>query len=210
MCFHDGRFGRHPRWRFFVFNLLMRRRASGSARFYVSKSSGLKDLTRDELAEALLADDALLSQIVRQGSDLTGTRPFWRNKSNSLQAQARFLSPGTSPVFLVFSAADMQWQDLHRHFPCFSDVALADDLTRSRFVWDGVQTHPHLVASYLVIRFQAFADHVLRPFLRFTDHWYRFEWQARGSGHHHCLFWIPTAPPLDHDTDESRAAFAQY
>jgi hypothetical protein len=27
MCFHDGRFGRHPRWRFFVFNLIMRQRA---------------------------------------------------------------------------------------------------------------------------------------------------------------------------------------
>lgn len=188
----------------------MRRRANSSARFYVSKASGLKDLTRDELAEALLADDALLSQIVRQGSNLTGTRPFWRNKSSSLQAQARFLSPGMSPVFLTFSAADMQWHDLHRHFPGFSDVALADDPTRRRFVWDGVQSHPHLIASYLVIRFQAFADHVLRPFLRFTDHWYRFEWQARGSGHLHCLFWIPTAPPLDQDADESRAAFAQY
>src|SRR5271156_23192 len=42
MCFHDGRFSRHPRWRFFVFNLLMRQRANSSARFYVSKASGLK------------------------------------------------------------------------------------------------------------------------------------------------------------------------
>jgi hypothetical protein len=38
LCFHDGRFGRHPRWRFFVFNLLMRRRANSSARFYVTSS----------------------------------------------------------------------------------------------------------------------------------------------------------------------------
>ena len=28
MRFHDGRFGRHPRWRFFVFNILMRRKAA--------------------------------------------------------------------------------------------------------------------------------------------------------------------------------------
>ena len=42
--FHDGRFGRHPRWRFFVFNMIMRERARGSARFYVSKSSDLKNL----------------------------------------------------------------------------------------------------------------------------------------------------------------------
>ena len=169
MCFHDGRFGRHPRWRFFVFNLLMRRRANGSARFYVSKASGLKNLSRDELMEALLTDDSLLPQIVRQGSDLTGTRPFWRNKGNHLQAQARFLSPSMSPVFVTFSAADMQWQDLHRHFPGFSDVATADDRTRRTFIWDGVQHNPHIVAHYLVIRLQAFTDHVLRPLLGFTD-----------------------------------------
>src|ERR1700722_833303 len=76
MCFHDGSFGQHPRWRFLIFNILMRRKANSSARFYVSKQSGLKDLSRDELGDALLADEGLLPQIVRQGSHLTGTRPF--------------------------------------------------------------------------------------------------------------------------------------
>jgi hypothetical protein len=76
LCYQDSRFGRHPRWRFLIFNLIMRRRASGSARFYVLKASGLKDLTREELATALLTDHTLLLQIVRQGSMLTGTRLF--------------------------------------------------------------------------------------------------------------------------------------
>jgi hypothetical protein len=92
MCFHDGRFGRHPRWRFFVFNLLMRRKAGMQARYYVSKGSNLANMTREELGDALQADDSLLSDIVRVGTPLVGTRPFWRNHSNSLQAHARFLS----------------------------------------------------------------------------------------------------------------------
>lgn len=104
----------------------------------------------------------------------------------------------------------MQWQDLHRHFPGFSDVATANDTVRRRFIWNQVQNHPHLIAHYLVLRFQALTDHVLRPFLGFADYWYRFEWQARGSGHLHCLFWIPAAPSLDCDTDQLRAVFAQY
>ena len=210
MCFMDGRFGRHPRWRFLVFNMLMRQRAGNSARFYVSKASGLKDFTREELTEALLTDDTLLPQIVRQGASLTGTRPYWKTRSSALLAQARFLSPNTSPVFVTFSAADMQWHDLHRHFPGFADVSTADDYTRRRFVWEKVQSHPHVVAHYLVIRFQVFIDRVLRPFLGFTDYWYRFEWQARGSGHLHCLLWIPEAPLLDQETAESRAEFARY
>jgi hypothetical protein len=175
MCFSDRRFGRHPRWRFLVFNMLMQRKANSSARFYVSKASGLKDLSRDELTEALLTDKALLPQIICQGSTLNGTCPFWRNKSNHLQAQARFLSPSMSPVFVTFSAADMQWHDLHRHFPGFSDVATADDRTQRTFIWDRVQKNPHIVAHYLVIRLQAFTEHVLRPFLGFTDSWDRFE-----------------------------------
>lgn len=76
MRFHDGRFGPPLRWRFFVFNILIRCKANSSACFYVSKASGLKDLSRDELVEALLVDEGLLPQIVRQGSDLTGTRPY--------------------------------------------------------------------------------------------------------------------------------------
>jgi hypothetical protein len=60
MCFYDKRFSRHPRWRFFVFNLLIRRKANSSARFYVLKALGLKDLTYKELTEALLSDKALL------------------------------------------------------------------------------------------------------------------------------------------------------
>ena len=85
----------------------MYQKAGGSARFYISKASGLKDLSQDELTEALLTDKALLLQIVQQGSALTGTCLYWRNKSNHLQAQACFLSPRMSPVFLTFSAADM-------------------------------------------------------------------------------------------------------
>ena len=129
-------------------------RANSSARFYVSKASGLNDLSRAELTEALLADESLLPHIVRQGSKLSGTRPFWRNKSSSLQAQARFLSPSMSPVFVTFSAADMQWQDLHRHFPGWADVETANDRMRRKFGWDRVQDHPHLIAHYLVIRFR--------------------------------------------------------
>jgi hypothetical protein len=65
LCSTDRRFGRHPRWRFLVFNMLIRRRAGNAAWFYVSKASGFKDCTREKLTEALLTDNILLPQIVR-------------------------------------------------------------------------------------------------------------------------------------------------
>jgi hypothetical protein len=39
----------------------MYQKASSSARFYVSKASGLKDLTCEELTKALQTDESLLS-----------------------------------------------------------------------------------------------------------------------------------------------------
>jgi hypothetical protein len=74
----------------------------------VSRASNIKDLTREELAEALDTDASLLLQIVRQGSLLPSTCLYWRNRSGSLQAYARFLSLSAAPVFLTLSCADMQ------------------------------------------------------------------------------------------------------
>jgi hypothetical protein len=76
ICFLNRQFRRYPRWRFLVFNMLIQRKASSLACFYVSKASGLKDLSQDELIKALLTDNALLPQIVRQGLDLTRTRLY--------------------------------------------------------------------------------------------------------------------------------------
>jgi ATP-dependent DNA helicase PIF1 len=67
-----------------------------------------------------------------------------------------------------------------------------------------------MVTGFLDLQFRLFLQHVLQPYLKFTDHWIRYKWQHRGSGHLHCLFWVPSAPPMDQSTDELRAVFAQY
>jgi hypothetical protein len=157
-----------------------------------------------------LTDDSLLPQIVRQGSALTGTCPFWRNKSNHLYAQAHFLSQDMSPIFVTFSNADIQWHDLHRHFPGWFEVSQANDSIRHKFIWDRVQDQPHLIAHYVTIQRKAFKEYVIGPLLRYEDYWDRDEWQDRGSKHDYGLLWIPDAPPMDMDTEESHCDFADY
>ena len=210
LCWHDGRFARHARWRFVVFNMLMRQKSSSSAQFYVSRASHLKDYTRDELTEALETDPNILPQIVRHAADLPGTRPFWRSRGTNLQAHARFLSRAAAPVFVTFSCADMQWHDLQRHLPRFAEYVTEDNSTRQKIVWSNIQSYPHIIAHYLDIRFRTFLKHVIIPYLKVTDYWFRYEWQHRGSGHVHCLFWTESAPPLDPQTDQERAVFAEY
>jgi ATP-dependent DNA helicase PIF1 len=115
-----------------------------------------------------------------------------------------------SPVFITFSAADIQWHDLHRHFPGFSEVSEANDHVRHKFVWDRVQDQPHLIAHYVAIQRKAFMKYVVAPFLKYEDHWDRDKWQVRGTGHDHGLYWIPDVPPMDQETEGSRSDFAGY
>ena len=51
--FHDGRFGAHPRFRFLVFNMLMRNKAREASGFWVKKRPDLLGLSLDELKELL-------------------------------------------------------------------------------------------------------------------------------------------------------------
>jgi hypothetical protein len=78
-----------------------------SARFYVSKASGLKDMSRDELRDALLADEGLLPQNRTSGFAPDRDPAILEKQEQQPTAQARFLSPSMSPVFVTFSAADM-------------------------------------------------------------------------------------------------------
>jgi hypothetical protein len=82
-------------------------KARSTAHFYVSQTSYIKDLTCEELTDTLNTDANLLLQIVRQGTLLPGTCLFWRNRSSSLQAYARFLSQSTAPLFVTASCADI-------------------------------------------------------------------------------------------------------
>lgn len=207
--YHDGRFGRHPRFRYLLFNQLMRARVRGSSTYYVNKDSELKDMPLDALIEALDKDDYLLNQIVRQGKQLPGTRPFWTAHSAKLQSIATQLHP-LSASFITFSAADHQWDDLHRHLPRYEEFSTGVESVRTRIAFKNVQENPHIIAAYLKIRFDAFFEEVLKPAFKIVDWWNRWEWQARGSGHNHGSYWSSEAPEMKVDTEEDRKTFAEY
>jgi hypothetical protein len=205
---HDGRFARHPRFRYMLFDMLNRQRSSTQARYVVNNAKDLSRLSFEEFQERLSADSGFVDNVARAGSNLLGTRPYWARVRSDLLAQARFTKD--SAVFITFSCADMQWHDLHRHFPGWEEFQGATDTAKSQFIWKSVQDNPHIVAKYLDLKLKAFCKNVLKPWLKYDDHWFRYEWQARGTGHVHCLVWIEKAPKMDMSTEESRAEFARF
>jgi hypothetical protein len=62
----------------------MCQKARSTAWFYVSQTVNIKDLTCEELSEALDTDTSLLPQIVCQGALFPGTQLYWCNCSSNL------------------------------------------------------------------------------------------------------------------------------
>ncbi|KAM4064851.1 ATP-dependent DNA helicase PIF1 [Hirsutella rhossiliensis] len=92
---------------------------------------------------------------------------------------------GRPGLFVTASAADYHWESLYRHMPRFNE-------------W---QAAPEAARMALTI--------VLKQKFNLTDFWGRYEWQGRGSSHHHGLYWLNGHPDLDPDDDQSRERFAR-
>ncbi|OAA37048.1 telomere-associated recQ-like helicase [Metarhizium rileyi] len=111
MRWHDGRFARHPTFRFVAFNTLMRSQARARSKFFVKQHDGTRSsLTREQLIQALEHSDdpeaqALINLITRHVVSIRGTRPFWNRKRQDLKAYAYSL--GCPGAFITFSPADL-------------------------------------------------------------------------------------------------------
>ncbi|KNB13921.1 hypothetical protein FOXG_12538 [Fusarium oxysporum f. sp. lycopersici 4287] len=125
MRWHDGRFARHPTFRFVAFNTLMRSQARSRSRFFVKQHDGRQQpLTREQLIQALEHSEdpeaqALINSITRHAVSIRGTRPFWNKKRQDLEAYAYNL--GCPGAFITFSPADLHWRSLYQHMPQYDD-----------------------------------------------------------------------------------------
>ena len=171
LYYKDGRFARHPQFRYWAFNSLMRSRAFQNAS-WLTKQHPDKGLTLAELKEmALRNDNHLAENIVRKADSLRGTRPYWKTARQELEAMV--LCVGPPSLFFTLSAADMQWSDLHTHLPsnlkdeyAQASSGPAKATIASRFL----QLYPHVAAEYLKIRFRLFFNEVLKKKFKIKDH----------------------------------------
>ena len=76
MHYHDSRFGKHSRFRYYIYNVIMRHRSNTTASIFVKKN--LEDTlppTVHELVNRLqdMPNDKIGEQVTRFGSSLRGT-----------------------------------------------------------------------------------------------------------------------------------------
>jgi hypothetical protein len=120
MRYEDGRFARHPRFRYWALNTIFRQRAREASRWYAKSHPEDGALNIEEIREMIDGNNAagLAQRVSRAAAPIEGSRPFWTSKRRDLNSQIRDL--GCPSVFFTCSAADIQWPDLHRHMPGYT------------------------------------------------------------------------------------------
>jgi hypothetical protein len=213
MRWHDGRFARHPTFRFVAFNTLMRSQARARSKFFVKQHDGTREpLTREQIIQALEHSEdpeaqALINSITRHAVSIRGTRPFWNRKRQDLEAYAYSL--GCPGAFITFSPADLHWRSLYQHMPRYGEWLRASEPERMALSRCLLRQNPHIAAFHFYRRYCFFRDIVLRKKFNVTDYWDRYEWQGRGSPHNHGLYWMKDSPAVDMEDEAARAIFAR-
>jgi hypothetical protein len=114
MRYHDNRFGSHPRFRYFLYNLIMRHHSQSSASMFVKQSQENNIPTTIEALRShlqTLPANKLPEHVMRFGAHLRGTRAHWNSRRRELTEMITQL--GCPTLFFTLSATDTKWPDLH-------------------------------------------------------------------------------------------------
>ena len=209
LVYQDGRFARHPRFRYFALNMEMRWRALQAGRIYIRQHPLDAQLSVEELRDMVSREgEAFSNRVLHYASSLRGTRQYWFKQRSRLIAMVDTL--GLPTVFFTHSAADLQWPEVAR-------LICPDNPDSSSSRSKALQENPAIADWFFHHRIQKFINAFYIGVLGATDFWLRFEWQHRGSPHVHGLAWLPDAPNVEQvlassatGTDAAKEALIQH
>ena len=233
MKWHDRRFVMHRNFKFFCVNLIQRRQIDGIVRqvpdrrhFIGRRKDGEtihEEINIDDLRkvhdEKELSDAGrqLLKQLKPYFKAVRGSGLYWSNVRDDLMAMiGNDVLPTRWPTFFfTLSAADTIWPDFFRACDPTLTHDEASNLSardRERYLVE----NPDIASRHFQRRFNSFFEHVLQgqeqPLGEITDHFWRIEFQKRGSPHVHGLLWVKDAPDVLalSETDEGREELAKF
>lgn len=159
MQYHDGRFAKDPRFRFFAMNTILRHQALSSSNVFVKNlTSGIT--TVQEIREKLLADKSFVKNIMAYSSKLRSTKSYWYQRCGELLSMVEQL--GKPAVFFTLSVADYRWPDLFKILvpnSNYCELTMAEKMSL-------VNENPILVAYFIQFRVETFVKHVMKPIFK--------------------------------------------
>ena len=156
----------------------------------------VKDVLNENSIENILKHDEGY-KVLRT---LRGSPPYWEQAKKDIFAMIRQL--GIPTWFCSFSAAETKWHSLLRmlgsiiHGRQYSEHDISNLTSHEKC--ELIKSDPVTCARYFDHRVQIFLTTVLQsdshPIGSIKDHFYRVEFQQRGSPHIHMLIWVENAP----------------
>ena len=177
------RFANHPRFSYWAFNMIQRKRILQQSGIFLKQNPGEAHLTIDELREMAASNNAnvFMSKVSRYVGNIAGTNAYWNRVREELKAI--ITSVGAPTLFFTFSSADMHWPELHALFKADTDSEMGNSTSEVRR--QNVINNPHVVDWFFTQRLESFVKHWLYDTLGAKWHWFRYEYQGRGSIHCH-------------------------
>ena len=188
------RFANHPRFSYWAFNMIQRKRILQQSGIFLKQNPGEAHLTIDELREMAASNNAnvFMFKVSRYVGNIAGTNAYWNRVREELKAIITSVGPPT--LFFTFSSADMHWPELHDLFKADTDSELGNSTSDDRR--KNVINNPHVVDWFFTQRLESFVKHWLYDTLGAKWHWFRYEYQGRGSIHCHGTAKLDNDPGL--------------
>ncbi|CAB4040246.1 Hypothetical predicted protein, partial [Paramuricea clavata] len=164
-------------------NMIQRKRVLQQSGIFLKQNPGEAHLTIDELREMAASNNAnlFLSKVSRYVGNIAGTNAYWNRVREELKAI--ITSVGAPTLFFTFSSADMHWPELHALFNTGTNFETGNSASEVRR--QNVINNPHVVDWFFTQRLESFVKHWLYDTLGAKWHWFRYEYQGRGTIHCH-------------------------
>ena len=182
--------------------MIHRKRILQQSGIFLKQNPGEAHLTLDELREMAASNNSavFMSKLSRYVGNIAGTNAYWNKVREELKAI--ITNVGAPTLFFTFSSADMHWPELH------ALLGANTDSSTSEIRRQNVINNPHIVDWFFTQRLESFVKHWLYDTLGAKWHWFRYEYQGRGSIHCHGTAKLNNDPGLSTYSDCSERVFS--
>ena len=178
-CDKHWRFASHPRFTYWALNMKQRHQLLSQSSVYLHHHPADANLTVEDLQSMVGSMSAahLMSRLQRYAAKIQGSSQYWFQRHQELQALLHEKGPPT--FFWTVSSADNHWPEMHNLM-----MHSTTPTTRSMRI-QAVINQPHIADWFFTVKLSDFVEQWLYEALGAEWHWYRLEYQARGSTHAH-------------------------
>jgi len=141
------RFAAHPRFCYWAYNILYRKRILSKGNLYVKRNPGDVDFSLDEFNEMVRSNSHnLMNKIFYYTKELTGSNSYWNRVRQELRSTIEQV--GAPTIFFTLSMAEFHWPDLRQLFSLSEDAS-------SEVLANMIKENPHIIVWYFHQRTEA-------------------------------------------------------